>query len=480
MLSYQPKTVTPTAGLELPKVVTIKLFLTPVPCFSSILGMTTMLTGSQVRQKFIDYYKALGHVEIENVSLVPVNDPTTLFTCGGMQPLIPYLLGKPHPLGKRLMNVQRCLRAEDLEEIGNGRHHSFFEMLGCWSLGDYFKAEQIPWTFGFFVDELRIDPQKLYISVFAGDERFPRDDEAVGLWKSVFEKKGIKADDTEDIYKIGQDNFRIFYYPRKKNWWERSGAPIGDPAGPDTEIFYFTGIEHDKKYGEYCHLNCDCGRYIEIGNDVFMQYKKVSATSYEPLMQKNVDCGWGLERIVRVVQGKKSNYETDLFYPIIQKIESMSSIKYGDGVITDWVYKIDADHLRAAVFLIADGVTPSNKMQGYVLRRLLRRVIFQSKKLEVPKNFLAEVAKAIVDEYGDYYKHLQGAREKIIAEISVEEEKFNKTLAKVFTPENSKNASSKPSIQKSKSFSRLVVPSGSVLFLTKFPPKTTEISVKSE
>ncbi len=391
--------------------------------------MTKPLTGAEVRQKFIDYYKSLKHVEIENVSLVPKDDPTTLFTGSGMQALIPYLMGQKHPLGNRLVNVQRVVRGEDLDEIGDGRHHSFFEMLGCWSLGDYFKTEQIPWTFSFFVDELGIDPQKLYVSVFAGDGKLPRDAESTELWRNLFAQKGIVAEDTDDISKVGQGNFRIFYYG-KKAWWERAGAPIGDPAGPDSEIFYFTGIEHDQKYGEYCHINCDCGRYVEIGNDVFMQYKKTSQTDYEPLIQKNVDCGWGLERIVRIVQGKKSNFETDLFYPIIQKIEAMSSTKYGDNEKADWVYRIDADHLRAAVFLIADGVVPSNKMQGYVLRRLLRRVIFQSQKLTTHKNFLADVAKVIIDQYGDYYKHLHSARDKIIAEISVEEEKFNRTLDK--------------------------------------------------
>lgn len=387
------------------------------------------MTGVQIRQKFIDYYKALGHVEIPASPLVLKDDPTTLFTGSGMQQIVPYLLGQPHPQGKRLVDVQRCLRAEDLEEIGDAWHHTFFEMLGCWSLGDYFKAEQIPWTFNFFVNELGIDPQKLYVSVFAGNGNLPRDSESVGLWKKVFSQKGIDAQDTDDITKVGQGNYRIFYY-RKEAWWERSQAPIGDPAGPDSEIFYFTGVEHDKKFGEHCHINCDCGRYVEIGNDVFMQYKKISETAYEPLSQKNVDCGWGFERIVRVVQGKKSNYETDLFYPIIQKIESMSTKEYGDGELTDWVYRIDADHLRAAVFLIADGVTPGNKMQSYVLRRLLRRVVFQSRKLKVPTNFLAEVAKVIIDEYGGYYTHLQNARDTIIAEISAEEEKFNKTLEK--------------------------------------------------
>lgn len=392
--------------------------------------MAKPLTGAEVRQKFIDYYKARNHVEIPASPLVLKDDPTTLFTGSGMQQIVPYLLGQPHPAGKRLVDVQRCLRAEDLQEIGNGRHHSFFEMLGCWSLGDYFKAEQIPWTFSFFVDELGIDPQRLYVTVFAGEDVLPKDLESAEIWKKVFAQKGFVADDSEDNSKVGQGNYRIFYYPKKKNWWERSGAPIGDPAGPDSEVFYFTGVEHDKKFGEHCHVNCDCGRYVEIGNDVFMQYKKISETGYEPLAQKNVDCGWGFERIVRVVQEKKSNYETDLFYPIIQKMESMSTKKYGEDEKTNWVYRIDADHMRASVFLIADGVVPSNKMQGYVLRRLLRRVIFQSQKLTSHKDFLADVAKVIIEQYGDYYTHLHTASDKIIAEISAEEEKFNRTLDK--------------------------------------------------
>ncbi len=391
--------------------------------------MNKPLTGAQVRQKFIDYYKALDHVEIPASPLVLKDDPTTLFTGSGMQQIVPYLLGQPHPAGKRLVDVQRCLRAEDLEEIGDAWHHTFFEMLGCWSLGDYFKAEQIPWTFGFFVDELGIDPHKLYVSVFAGDGKLPRDDEAMEIWKNMFAKKGIKAEATDDISKVGQGDYRIFYYG-KEAWWERSQAPIGDPAGPDSEIFYFTGVEHTKKFGEHCHINCDCGRYIEIGNDVFMQYKKISETDYEPLAQKNVDCGWGFERLVRVVQNKENNYETDLFFPIIQKIETMATSKYGTKNEIDRVYRIDADHLRAAVFLIADGVIPGNKMQGYVLRRLLRRVIFQSQKLTSHKNFLADVAKVIIEQYGDYYKHLLGASDKIVAEISAEEEKFNRTLDK--------------------------------------------------
>jgi len=392
--------------------------------------MRHMLTSGQIRQKFVDYYKSLGHKEIENVSLVPKNDPTTLFTGSGMQALIPYLMGQEHPLGRRLVNVQRCFRAEDLDEIGNGRHHSFFEMLGCWSLSDYFKAEQIPWTFSFFVDELGIDPNKLYVTVFSGDAKLPRDTEAAEIWKKEFAKRGMTVSDTDVISKVGEGDFRIFYNPGKKNWWERAQAPVGDPAGPDTEVFYFTSNEHTGKYGATCQINCDCGRYIEIGNDVFMQYKKSSQTEYEPLQQKNVDCGWGFERLVRVVQGKESNFETDLFYPAIQKIESLSRVKYKTSPELDWVYKICADHLRAAVFLIADGVTPSNKMQGYVLRRLLRRVIFQSRKLEISQNLLASVAEVFINEYSDYYKHLVVKKKVIVDEIMAEEERFTNTLSK--------------------------------------------------
>ena len=408
-----------------------RYFLTLNPYFSNIIGIM-ILTGTEIRQKFIDYYKALDHVEIPASPLVLKDDPTTLFTGSGMQQIVPYLLGQPHPAGKRLVDVQRCLRAEDLEEIGDAWHHTFFEMLGVWSLGDYFRAEQIPWTFGFFVDELGIDPHKLYVTALAGGNGLPRDEETVSIWKEVYGKYGITAEATDDIHKVGEGNYRIFSYPWivGKSWWERSCAPVGDPAGPTTEIFFHTGNDHNKKFGEKCHVNCDCGRYVEIGNNVFMQYKKVSETEYEPLTQKNVDVGWGFERLVRVVQGKKTNYETDLFYPTIQKIESMSTKKYGEDEKTDWVYRIDADHMRAAVFLIADGVVPSNKMQGYVLRRLLRRVIFQSQKLTSHKNFLAEVAKVIINEYGGYYTHLHKSSDKILEGISAEEEKFNRTLDK--------------------------------------------------
>lgn len=390
--------------------------------------MANSFTGAQIRQKFIDYYKALGHVEIPQSPLVLKDDPTTLFTGSGMQQIVPYLLGKPHPAGKRLVNVQRCLRAEDLDEIGNARHHSFFEMLGVWSLGDYFKEEQIPWTFSFFVDELGIDPQRLYVTVFAGEGSIPKDTESAEIWKEVFAKRGIRAKDTDEVEKVGQGNYRIFYYPKKKNWWERSQAPIGDPAGPDTEIFYFTGIEHNKKFGEKCHVNCDCGRYIEIGNDVFMQYKKVDQNNYEELSQRNVDCGWGLERLTRVVQNKRSNYETDLFYPIIQVLQDFSKVEFGKEEESDKIYRICADHIRAAVFLIADGVVPSNKMQGYVLRRLLRRIIFQSQKLVGNQGVLDKLATVVIQVYGDYYEHLISSQEKIINEIITEEEKFKRTL----------------------------------------------------
>lgn len=390
------------------------------------------MTSSEIRNKFINYYKDLGHAEIENVLLVPQGDKSTLFTGSGMQALIPYLMGKPHPLGTRLVNVQKCFRAEDLDEIGNSRHHSFFEMLGCWSLGDYFKKEQIEWTFSFFVDELGIDPNKLYVTVFAGEGKLLKDVESASIWKEVFRKKGILAEDTDDIYKVGEGNYRIFYYPRKKNWWERNNgnAPIGDPAGPDTEIFYFTGEEHEKAFGDKCHVNCDCKRYVEIGNDVFMQYQKTGANTYAELTQKNVDCGWGFERIVRVVQGKNNNFETDLFMPIINEIASLSKIPYGYSSETDKVYRICSDHLRAATFLISDGVRSGNKMQGYVLRRILRRVIFQSKKIGVEDEFLQKVAKSVIDTYSFSYPNLSKESDTIYNELNTEEEKFAKTLDK--------------------------------------------------
>jgi len=392
------------------------------------------MTSEDIRQKFIDFYKSKKHTQISSVPLVPENDPTTLFNGSGMQPLVPYLLGQVHPQGTRLVDVQECLRAEDLDEVGNARHHSFFEMLGCWSLGDYFKQEQIPWTFEFFVDVLGIDPKKLYVSVFAGEGEIKKDSESVEIWKETFKKYDIEAQDTEDIHLVGQKNYRIFYYPKEKNWWERPNAPIGDPAGPDTEIFYFTGKKHSKKFGEKCHINCDCGRYIEIGNDVFMEYKKVAEGKYEKLEKKNVDVGWGFERIVRVVQGKDSNFETDLFVPLIEKIEECCEVQYGAAIDTDWVYKIIADHVRAACFLVAGGVVSSNKLQGYVLRRLLRRVIRFSRELSVKSEFedglLIEVSKVVISKYCEVYPYLKENEQKIIEEFKKEEAKFQKTLDK--------------------------------------------------
>lgn len=388
------------------------------------------MQSKEVRQKFIDYYKNLGHSQIDNMPLVLPNDSSTLFNSSGMQALVPYLLGEPHPLGKRLVNVQKSLRTQDLDEIGDGHHHSFFEMLGCWSLGDYFKKEQIAWTLDFFVEELGIPAEKLYVSVFAGDESAEQDTEAVESWKKAFAKYNIVAEDSQDITKVGEGKYRIFYYGKEGNWWERSPAPIGDPAGPDTEIFYFTGTPHNTKFGEHCHLNCNCGRFIEIGNDVFMQYKKIAEEVYEQLPSKNVDVGWGLERIVSVVQQVSSTYETDLFLPTIKKLEELSGLKFMTNSQDDWVFRIVSDHLRAACFLIADGVLPSNKLQGYVLRRLLRRVIFQTQKLKLEPGSLATLAQIIVQTYEEPYPHLKKSQTLIESAIAQEEEKFLKTLKK--------------------------------------------------
>jgi len=387
------------------------------------------MSSSELRQKFIDFYVKRGHVEITNQPLVPENDPTTLFIGSGMQPLVPYLLGQPHPQGKRLVNIQKSLRTEDLDEVGNERHHTLFEMMGNWSLGDYFKAEQLHWAFEFFVDELKLDANKLYVTVFEGDEHVPQDSESVDIWKQVYAKYGISAKDSHDKHDLVDTDNRIFYYPREKNWWERANAPVGDPAGPDSEVFYDTGKKHDPDYGESCHVNCDCGKFIEIANNVFMEYEKTN-TGYLPLENKNVDVGWGLERIVRVVQNKTSNFETDLFLPVIKKLEEFSAVKYGESKRGDFLYRIIADHIRASTFLIADGVIPSNKQQGYVLRRLLRRVIRFSSELSTKKEFLVALADVIVDNYGQSYPHLKEKQGVIRLEITKEEEKFQKALDK--------------------------------------------------
>lgn len=323
------------------------------------------MTSADVRSKYIAFFTKRGHKEIPSAKLVPENDPTTLFTSSGMQPLIPYLLGQPHPLGKRLVDSQKSFRAQDIDEVGDNRHTTFFEMLGNWSLGDYFKKEQLPWIWEFLTQELGLQKNKLYVSVFEGSADVPRDDESANIWKSL----GISDD-------------HIFYYGVKKNWWSRSGEPEnmppGEPGGPDSEVFFDFGTAHDSKFGDVCHPNCDCGRFMEIANSVFMQYQKMADGSVKELAQKNVDFGGGLERLVAVTEHTQDVFATDLFLPITQEITNASNKTYQGNEVS---MRIIADHTKGAVMMIADGVVPSNKAQGYVLRRLIRRALLHGRKL---------------------------------------------------------------------------------------------------
>jgi alanyl-tRNA synthetase len=320
-----------------------------------------MLTAQQIIEKYISFFEKRGHKRIANAPLVPLNDPTTLFTSSGMQALVPYLLGETHPQGTRLVNVQNCFRAQDIDEVGDNRHTTFFRMLGNWSLGAYFKEEQIPWMWEFVTKELGIPKERLSVTVFEGNSTIPRDKEAAEIWKKILQQEGLDP------------QARIFYYGVEKNWWSRSGVPenmpLGEPGGPDTEIFYDFMTPHDSRFGETCHVNCDCGRYIEICNGVFMQYKK-TASGFEELPQKNVDFGGGLERFIAAIENKSDIFQTSLFRPIVQSIEQQTGKLYQGN---ERSMRIIADHLIASVFIAANGIFPSNKEQGYILRRLIRR-----------------------------------------------------------------------------------------------------------
>lgn len=396
----------------------------------------------EVRTKYLEFFKARGHTVIPSASLVPENDPTTLFTGSGMQPLVPYLLGQPHPAGVRLTDSQKCFRSMDIEEVGDNRHTTFFEMLGNWSLGDYFKQEQLPWFFSFLTDELGIDPTKLYVTVFAGDENLgiAKDTESVEIWKKLFAGKGIDANDVflgseENGGAVGMQGGRIFYYDAKKNWWSRSGVPsampAGEPGGPDSEMFYDFGTPHDPKFGKECHPNCDCGRFLEIGNSVFMQYIKQADGSFAKLPKQNVDFGGGLERILAATNGNADIFTISVFQRAIGTIELFSSIK--DYVTATDIEKkavrIISDHLRAAVFLIADGVTPGPKERGYLLRKLLQRAVWYASTIGYQKNhehmLFDEVVNSFVDAYSDEYPNLKDKRDEIDTIISGEVKRFS-------------------------------------------------------
>lgn len=398
------------------------------------------MTTNDIRSKYLAYFKARGHAVIPSDSLVPKNDPTTLFTGSGMQPLVAYLLGKAHPQGTRLVNSQKCFRSMDIEEVGDNRHTTFFEMLGNWSLGDYFKEEQIPWMFHFLVDELGLNPERLYITCFIGSptHNIPKDTEASERWQELFLEKGIRAD-TADIdteangYARGmREGERIFFYEDKKNWWNRGKTgiettPVGDPCGPDSEMFYeFVDIEHDPSFGVHCHPNCDCGRFIEIGNNVFMAYRKVSEKEFVPLEKPNIDHGAGLERIVAAV-ADSSDIFSITHAEIISHLEQVSGKVYVEDVRS---FRIIADHMKAATFLIADGVLPSNTDQGYFVRRLIRRCVQYADRLGVTEQSLSQVVAPIVKSYAEHYPELREQEAVIVETISAEEARFRSTLTR--------------------------------------------------
>ncbi len=399
------------------------------------------MTLSELRSAYLEFFKDRAHAVLPSASLLPENDPTTLFTGSGMQPMVPYLLGQPHPQGRRLVDSQKCFRAQDIEEVGDNRHTTFFEMLGNWSLGDYFKQEQIQWMFEFLFDKLKLDPSKFYVTVFRGNEALgiPRDEEAVKLWQDCFAKKGIEAKAVDFSDRDGMQGGKIFYYPEKKNWWSRSGVPsnmpVGEPGGPDTEMFWDFGAErklHEQSEwaNEPCHVNCDCGRFLEIGNNVFMQYQK-TANGFEKLPQPNVDFGGGLERVLAALNNDPDVFRTDALGQIIAKLEAFSGKSYDADPATTRAFRIVADHIRAATFIIGDprGVVPSNVGQGYVVRRLLRRAIREGRRLGVT-SFAATVSAIVIDTFSAHYTELAEKREFILSEIAKEEEKFSKTIEK--------------------------------------------------
>ena len=374
--------------------------------------MNKNITIDELRSKYIDFFKSKGHVEISGRSLIPENDPTGLFTTAGMHPLVPYLMGEPHPAGTRLTDVQKCVRTGDIDDVGDASHLTFFEMLGNWSLGDYFKKESIAYSFEFLTDEkyLGIPIDKLYFTVFEGNEDAPRDEESASIWESL----GVSKD-------------RIFFLPKEDNWW----GPAGEtgPCGPDTEIFIDTG---KPACGSNCRPGCNCGKYVEIWNNVFMQYHKNMDGSYSPLKRKCVDTGMGVERTVAMLQGKPSVYNTEAFTSIIKSIEDISGVKYGDNEKTDTSIRIIADHVRTACFILGDPKTtlPSNIGAGYVLRRLIRRAVRHGKKLGIDGNFLSVPASAVIAQNAGFYTELKENETLILTELKAEEDKFLETLKK--------------------------------------------------
>jgi len=370
------------------------------------------MTGSELRRMYLDFFKGKGHAVISGKSLIPENDPTVLFTTAGMHPLVPYILGEPHPAGKRLVDCQKCMRTDDIEEVGDTAHLTFFEMLGNWSLGDYFKDEAIAFSYEFLTSKnwLAFEPERLSVTVFAGDTEVPPDREAADIWK-----------------KMGIPESRIHYLGRKDNWWGPAGQT--GPCGPDTEMFIDTLVP---PCGPDCKPGCHCGKYVEVWNDVFMQYNKTADGAYPPLAQKTVDTGMGVDRTLAMFQGKRSVFETELFWPVITRLQEISGKRYAADAALDTSFRIIADHLRSSVFIIGDdrGVKPSNLGQGYILRRLIRRAIRHGRKLGMQDAFLGSLAEPVVAIYEDFYPELRQRVAMIAEELSQEEGRFSDTLAK--------------------------------------------------
>ena len=367
------------------------------------------LTADQLREKYLNFFASKGHAVISGASLIPENDPTVLFTTAGMHPLVPYLLGEPHPSGKRLTNVQKCVRTGDIDAVGDSCHLTFFEMLGNWSLGEYFKKEAITWSFEFLIQELGFNPDQICVTVFEGEDEIPCDNESIDIWKS-----------------LGIPESKIFALPKKDNWWGPAGTT--GPCGPDTEMFIDTGLE---RCGEECRPGCHCGRYIEIWNDVFMQYNKTAEGGYEPLKQSNVDTGMGVERTICMMNGYENVYETELFTPLMSKIKELTTIEPDDKEQHIRAERIIADHMRTAVFILGDpkgGVKPGNLGANYVLRRLIRRSVRYAKMLGIATGYTGILADLVVENYKHVYLELEENRDTIIKELTTEESRFEKTL----------------------------------------------------
>jgi alanyl-tRNA synthetase len=379
------------------------------------------MTTNEIRKKYIEFFVKHGHVDIPASPLVLENDPTTLFTSSGMQQMVPFLKGEKHPEGKRLVDSQPSLRMQDLEEVGDNRHTTFFEMLGNWSLGDYFKEDQLSWVWEFFTKELKLDPKRLYVSVFEGNDEVPKDTESEAIWK-----------------KIGVPENHIHFYGADKNWWSRAGAPDkmpeGEIGGPDSEVFFeFENVSHNPNFGKFCHPNCDCGKFLEIGNSVFMQYMKNADGTLSELPQKNVDFGGGLERISAAVNDDPDVFKIDMFVGIIQKLEKEANANYGVDDTRDRSFRVIADHLRASCNLLAEGVTPSNKLQGYALRRLIRRAMFHFHLIGsgISGAAVSHVAESLRTHYENIDKNWDFIEENLNAEAARFESALKRGLAKL-------------------------------------------------